>query len=130
MARYASGKRAWGECARSGRRVKLNSMVRDGYRPRILVAPEDYDPEEPQEHSIPNRDAAGLLNPAPDNERIPHTITWPIYDISSDATLTSLRENEYIGNIVYSIDTAETMWVSSDGDTIISSDGSVLIFNG
>jgi hypothetical protein len=48
--------RVWGECQRSGRRVLLSDMVRDGQNYELLVAQDEYDPWHPQLDATPLRD--------------------------------------------------------------------------
>lgn len=62
------GLRTWGECARSGRRVRLNELVRDGQNTSILVAADEYDPYHPQLRISPRKDAkmeSVVRNPSP-----------------------------------------------------------------
>lgn len=65
--RFARGERAWGECARSGRRMLLKDMVEDA-RTGLLVDPswaEDPDPLPPARIS----DGISLHRPAPSHDR-------------------------------------------------------------
>jgi hypothetical protein len=73
MTKYAKGDRAWGECARSGRRMLLKDMVADGYYPDLLVDPAWRDERHPQEHLRPLHDAETLYRPAPQDLPLPTT---------------------------------------------------------
>lgn len=62
------GVRTWGECARSGRRVRLDELVRDGQNTSILVAADEYDPYHPQLRLSPKKDLrmeSVVRNPSP-----------------------------------------------------------------
>lgn len=63
---YARGDKAWGECARSGKRVRLNAMVEDGQLEGMLVAPEWYEPKHPLEIPQDVDDPVALAEPAPE----------------------------------------------------------------
>lgn len=64
---YARGNKAWGECARSGKRVLLREMVEDGYIPGLMVARDWYEPAHPQDIPITDiADPVALLHPAPE----------------------------------------------------------------
>lgn len=73
MTKYAKGDRAWGECARSGRRMLLKDMVADGYYPDLIVDPAWRDERHPQEHLKPLHDAETLYRPAPQDLPSPST---------------------------------------------------------
>jgi len=45
----SSHKYGYGECQRSGRRVPLSELVRDGQHPGLLVARDERDPRHPQD---------------------------------------------------------------------------------
>lgn len=82
MPRYAKGSRAWGECRRSGKRLLLRDMVRDGQFPNMLVAPDWYEPRHPQERLISAGDGVALYNPAPETggEGDEQTFRFPAVD--------------------------------------------------
>lgn len=65
---YARGHKAWGICARSGKRVYLRDMVTDG-QTGLLVAKDEYDPKHPQETPVIVDDPIALYRPAPDDRR-------------------------------------------------------------
>jgi hypothetical protein len=65
--RYATGKRALGECQRSGKRVPYQSLVEDGYIPGLLVAPDWYEPPHPLDEPLKDiDDPVALYKPAPE----------------------------------------------------------------
>ena len=71
MARqYARGNKAVGECQRSGIKAPLNSLVRDGYYPDMMVVPEWYEGRHPQEELKPVDDPVNLHRPAPDIDSV------------------------------------------------------------
>lgn len=63
-ARFARGSRAWGECARSGKRMLLKDMVEDP-RTGLLVAPDWAEPLDPRPPTD-IYDGVALHRPAPD----------------------------------------------------------------
>ena len=68
MPKYATGKNAWGRCARSGRRMKLLDMVADGNYPGLMVDPDWRDIKHEQETPVDVSDAIALRRPAPDTD--------------------------------------------------------------
>jgi len=64
--RYARGSRALGECQRSGKRVPHRDLVEDGNIPRLLVAPDWWEPKHPQETPPVVTDPISLNRPAPE----------------------------------------------------------------
>ncbi len=67
--RYAEGKYAVGECARSGRKMLLKDMVADGYYPSLMVDPAWYEAKHPQESLPEIQDPVSLWRPAPEREQ-------------------------------------------------------------
>lgn len=65
--KYAKGDQAWGECARSGRRMLLKDMVADGYYPDLIVDPAWREERQPQEHLPGISDPEALYRPAPED---------------------------------------------------------------
>lgn len=63
---YARGKKAYGECGRSGKRVRLSDMVEDGQTEGMLVAADWYEPKHPQEIEPDLTDPEALARPAPE----------------------------------------------------------------
>jgi len=66
--RYAKGKFAVGECARSGRKMLLKDMVSDGYYPSLVVDPAWYEGKHPQESLPEIEDPVSLWRPAPERD--------------------------------------------------------------
>ena len=64
--KYARGRKAWGHCARSGRRMLLRDMVRDGYYPSLRVDPAWRDEAHPQERLPAVEDPVVLRDPTGD----------------------------------------------------------------
>ena len=83
--RWARGGKAWGHCARSGKKMLLKGMVEDGYFPGILVAPEEYDPPHPQEFLQALTDPESLQRPAPDLDVQKQTSNAVAFGIESRA---------------------------------------------
>jgi hypothetical protein len=69
--RYANGKLAWGECARSGRKMLHKDMVRDGYHPNLMVEPAWYESRHPQEILASVEDPIALRRPTADYSKPP-----------------------------------------------------------
>lgn len=67
--RYAKGKFAVGECARSGRKMMLKDMVSDGYYPSLVVDPAWYEGKHPQESLPEIEDPVSLWRPAPERDQ-------------------------------------------------------------
>ena len=67
--RYAKGKFAVGECARSGRKMLLKHMVSDGYYPSLVVDPAWYEGKHPQESLPEIEDPVSLWRPAPERDQ-------------------------------------------------------------
>ena len=72
--RYAKGKFAVGECARSGRKMLLKDMVSDGYYPSLIVDPEWYEGKHPQESLPEIEDPVALWRPAPERDLVGATL--------------------------------------------------------
>ena len=65
MARYASGKKAWGYSDRSGFRYRLSEMMTEWTGAK--VGPDEYEPKHPQLEPIkPGPDPQALYKPRPD----------------------------------------------------------------
>jgi len=75
--KFARGKKAYGFSERTGFRVPVNKLVRDG-QTGILVEPEEYDPYHPQAIPLgPVSDAVSLYRPVPDSVIPQLTINLP-----------------------------------------------------
>ena len=66
MARYASGKRAWGYSDRSGFRYRLRDMIKEWNGLKVGI--DEYEPKHPQlEPNYPGPDPTALYEPRPDS---------------------------------------------------------------
>ena len=66
MARYASGKRAYGYSERSGFRYRLRDMIKEWNG--LKVGPDEYEAKHPQlEPNYPGPDPTALYEPRPDS---------------------------------------------------------------
>ena len=66
MARYASGKKAWGYSDRSGFRYRLRDMIKEWNG--LKVGPDEYEAKHPQlEPNYPGPDPTALYEPRPDS---------------------------------------------------------------
>lgn len=84
--RFARGTRAWGECARSGRRMLLKDMVVDPYK-GFLVDPAWAEPALPIETPKDLSDGIALLRPAPDLDVIDTTFYFgDAWDLTTGRT--------------------------------------------
>lgn len=63
---YATGRRAWGICGRSGRKMLLKDMVFDGRFPNMRVDPAWYEARHPQETLPRVEDPVALYRPSPE----------------------------------------------------------------
>lgn len=80
--RYARGRRAVGECARSGRKMLLEDMVSDGYYPSLMVDPAWREERHPQERLPEINDPVALYRPSPEREGGP---TSPVLEGVEDS---------------------------------------------
>lgn len=66
MARYASGKKAWGYSDRSGFRYRLRDMIKEWNGLKVGI--DEYEPKHPQlEPNYPGPDPTALYEPRPDS---------------------------------------------------------------
>lgn len=128
MGRWARGNKAWGECQKTGRRMLINNMVRDGYY-KVIVDPRAYDPPEPTERPIPVVDAIAINNPAPDVDRQLTVITYPLYDVVRDITLGALLEIDNLGNNSVPNYGVAPVWVTDLGAYMVTDAGAIIVFN-
>jgi len=79
MARYASGKRAWGFSDRSGFRYRLSEMMTEWNG--MKVGPDEYEPKHPQlTQTHTGSDPEALFEPRPRNDSIPATVRFPSFN--------------------------------------------------
>lgn len=84
--RYARGSKAWGLCERSGKKMLLKDMMYDGEWPDMLVSPDEYDPQHPQEYIPDEFDPETLYDPTTDLDKASSEqgdIRLPIFDFST-----------------------------------------------
>jgi hypothetical protein len=85
---YARNKDAVAICNRSGQKMLRSEMVEDGYLKGLLVHPDWFDPEEPQEKPFRADEAIAIYRPAPDLVPNPPSPVLSISVAGSVATLT------------------------------------------
>ncbi|KEZ78308.1 hypothetical protein [Salinisphaera hydrothermalis] len=81
--RYARGKFAKAECARSGKIMPLNRLVRDGLYPNLLVAPDWWEPPYFKRPVPDASDATALYRPSPRRDAIDTVVRFPLFDVAS-----------------------------------------------
>jgi len=82
MARYASGKKAWGFSDRSGFRYRLSEMITEWNG--MKVGPDEYEPKHPQLiQTQTGSDPQALFEPRTRNDKIPETVVFPIFDLNT-----------------------------------------------
>lgn len=82
MARYASGKKAWGFSDRSGFRYRLSEMVVEWNG--MKVGPDEYEPKHPQlTQTRTGADPEALFEPRPRNDKIPTTVKLPTFNLDT-----------------------------------------------
>jgi len=82
MARYASGKRAWGFSDRSGFRYRLSEMMTEWNG--MKVGPDEYEPKHPQLiQTHTGSDPEALFEPRPRNDSIPITVRFPSFNTAT-----------------------------------------------
>lgn len=64
--RYAKGRHALAECQRSGQKMRYRDLVEDGHVPGLLVHPDWWEPQHPQEIPVSVDDPVALYRPAPE----------------------------------------------------------------
>ncbi|MGZ8432766.1 MAG: hypothetical protein ACXWYM_00280 [Candidatus Binatia bacterium] len=131
MTEFARGNKAWGRCARSGRRMLINRMVEDGRFPGLLVDPNWRESKHPQDELMPiDGDPVSLHRAAPDYERVKTVVFFPNYALIENRTNSPLALNMYFGSPSYQYDADfDFQWVDSDGDQMVTSDGDTLFFS-
>lgn len=85
--RYARGRYAVGECARSGRKMLLKNMVSDGYYPSLIVDPAWYEGKHPQESLPEIEDPVALWRPAPERDLVGATVDFGAPGVGTDGIL-------------------------------------------
>ena len=83
MARFATGKDAFGISDRSGFRYRLRDMRKEWNG--LLVGPDEYERKHPQLEPVRHLpDVEALRNPRPDTQNImSETITFPVFNLTT-----------------------------------------------
>jgi hypothetical protein len=79
----------------------LRDMVYDGHVPGLRVAPEWWEPRHPQEYLPAVDDPVALRDPAPDRNRVPYTVRWPLIDDQFQPIYTP-QLNGFVGTLIAS----------------------------
>ena len=101
MARFASGKDAWGYSDRSGFRYRLRDMVTEWNGSK--VGPDEYEPKHPQLSPISvGPDPQALHDPRPRTTLDPVTVRFPVFDLVSVEFVPLPFAQVKLGNITVS----------------------------
>jgi len=101
MARFASGKDAWGYSDRSGFRYRLRDMVTEWNGSK--VGPDEYEPKHPQLSPISvGPDPQALHDPRPRTTLDPVTVRFPVFDLVSVQFVPLPFAQVKLGNITIS----------------------------
>lgn len=99
MARYASGKNAWGFSDRSGFRYRLSEMVTEWNGSK--VGPDEFEPKHEQLEPIsPGPDPQALYDPRPENNIISASVTFPVFSTQTLTYVPTLRMKGVVGSVV------------------------------
>tara|TARA_R100001510_G_scaffold53993_1_gene56161 strand:- start:2442 stop:2894 length:453 start_codon:yes stop_codon:yes gene_type:complete len=101
MARYASGKDAYGISDRSGFRYRLRDMKTEWNG--MKVGFDEYEEKHPQLE--PRRrvvDPQALRDPRPENNKIPTTVSLPVFSTETLRYVTPVFMTGKIGNVTFS----------------------------
>lgn len=99
MARYASGKKAWGYSDRSGFRYRLSQMMTEWNGSK--VGPDEFEPKHEQlEPSRPGPDPQALHDPRPENNIISASVKFPVFNTQTLTYIPSLRITGVVGSVV------------------------------
>ena len=114
MARYASGKYAYGISDRSGFRYRLSEMVTEWNGAK--VGPDEFEAKHPQLEPIsPGPDPQALYDPRPDtNNKIPVRITFPTFNTETFEFTEPVLMRGKVGTVTFSDDV-----VTPTGDSVI-----------
>lgn len=120
--RYARGRHAWGECARSGDKVLRRNMVYDGHQPGLLVRRDWYEPVHPQEKLPPVSDPVGLRRPAPDRDEVDHVQRFPTVNdrFERNPDLQAATAVGYLSPGIGSFEVSPTVTSQEVGTTVAS----------
>ena len=99
MARYASGKNAWGYSDRSGFRYRLSEMKTEWSGSK--VGPDEFEPKHEQLEPIsPGPDPQALYDPRPENNIISASVTFPVFSTQTLNYVPTLRMKGVVGSVV------------------------------
>ena len=102
MARYASGKKAWGFSDRSVFRYRLVEMITEWNG--MKVGPDEYEPKHPQlTQTHTGSDPQALFEPRPRNDKIPETVVLPIFDLNTFVYKENPKAVAELGDVTVSI---------------------------
>lgn len=127
--KYARGSRAWGMCARSGRKMLLLDMVRDPLTDLLV----DPDWAEPPLMRPPTdiTDGVALEHPAPDLDRIGTAIyLGRLFDIDSGDIFRPLVSKYECGNLTVTTFGTGSFLLTESGLTLLTEDGVPIMLEG
>jgi len=115
MARFATGKYAYGISDRSGFRYRLKDMRREWNG--LLVGPDEYEPKHPQLRPVRiSPDAEALRDPRPDtNNIIPVEVSFPAFDLTTLRFIPNPSVVGKIGSVSVSTTSTGNVSVSATG---------------
>ena len=124
MARYASGKKAWGFSDRSGFRYRLVDMVTEWNG--MKVGPDEYEPKHPQlTQTHTGSDPQALFEPRPRNDTIPVTVRFPSFSTETFEYALIPIAVGLIGDVTFGGDVITPTDASVTGVTATGSVGTV-----
>jgi len=124
MARYASGKKAWGFSDRSGFRYRLVDMVTEWNG--MKVGPDEYEPKHPQlTQTHTGSDPQALFEPRPRNDTIPVTVRFPSFSTETFEYALIPVAVGLIGDVTFGGDVITPTDASVTGVTATGSVGTV-----
>lgn len=127
MARFATGKYAYGISDRSGFRYRLKDMRREWNG--LLVGPDEYEPKHPQLRPVRiSPDAEALRDPRPDtNNIIPVEVSFPVFDLTTLRFIPNPSIVGKIGSVSVSTTSTGSVSVSPTGVSGTGAIGSVTL---
>ena len=121
MARYASGKKAWGFSDRSGFRYRLSEMMTEWNG--MKVGPDEYEPKHPQlTQTHTGSDPQALFEPRPRNDTIPVTVRFPSFSTETFEYALIPIAVGLVGNVTFGGDVHTPV---TEGVTGVSATGSI-----
>ena len=121
MARYASGKKAWGFSDRSGFRYRLSEMMTEWNG--MKVGPDEYEPKHPQLiQTHTGSDPEALFEPRPRNDTIPVTVRFPSFSTETFEYALIPIAVGLVGDVTFGGDVVTPV---TEGVTGVSATGSI-----